>query len=265
MYITNNPYELYHHGILGQKWGKKNGPPYPLSKSQKSLSEKRKGLENLKKSKGSNIEKWGKDADHNVLYISGYSGSGKSTSAINMAKRNDKIIHLDSYTEASNPELLKMQSREFNSFLNKKVPNWNKMTNATSTGENGSLKRFSEEYWDIVDEFREAIEEFGRQQFKNGSRIIVEGVQIADDWLTDNKKYYTDKPIILLQTNRFNSLYRSFTRDSKGIDAINDYLKTARVFNKKINELIETTDAVKIRKRIFEEKLSVLTEVKRNE
>lgn len=24
------PDELYHHGIKGQKWGKKNGPPYPL-------------------------------------------------------------------------------------------------------------------------------------------------------------------------------------------------------------------------------------------
>lgn len=26
--------ELYHHGIEGQKWGKRNGPPYPLSKSE---------------------------------------------------------------------------------------------------------------------------------------------------------------------------------------------------------------------------------------
>ena len=24
--------ELYHHGIQGQKWGKRNGPPYPLNK-----------------------------------------------------------------------------------------------------------------------------------------------------------------------------------------------------------------------------------------
>lgn len=33
--------ELYHHGIQGQRWGKRNGPPYPLDKSDYSSAEKK--------------------------------------------------------------------------------------------------------------------------------------------------------------------------------------------------------------------------------
>lgn len=33
--------ELRHHGIKGQKWGVRNGPPYPLKESKKSNREKR--------------------------------------------------------------------------------------------------------------------------------------------------------------------------------------------------------------------------------
>ena len=35
--------ELYHHGIQGQKWGIRNGPPYPLESgkgSSRSVKEK---------------------------------------------------------------------------------------------------------------------------------------------------------------------------------------------------------------------------------
>lgn len=37
----DNPYvynELYHHGVSGQKWGVRNGPPYPLKYTQRARS-----------------------------------------------------------------------------------------------------------------------------------------------------------------------------------------------------------------------------------
>lgn len=47
--------ELYHHGIKGQKWGAKNGPPYPLD--SKISTGKRLKKKNSKISTGKRLKK----------------------------------------------------------------------------------------------------------------------------------------------------------------------------------------------------------------
>lgn len=60
--------ELSHHGIKGQKWGKRNGPPYPLDASDKSASEKRLSANNKinKVSKNNSSKAGWNDLDSNV-------------------------------------------------------------------------------------------------------------------------------------------------------------------------------------------------------
>lgn len=62
---------LAHHGILGQKWGKKNGPPYPLDASDHSASERKAGWRK-------SLDKGGGKADNKRRSKGGENQNGKT-------------------------------------------------------------------------------------------------------------------------------------------------------------------------------------------
>lgn len=240
---------LMHHGIKGQHWGVKNGPPYPLD-DNRSLA-----IKNLQNAKTSNLRKWGKSQKTNVLYIAGYSGSGKSTTAIGLANENDHVIHLDMYTESLSPsEHKKWQDATFNKYLDKHVPNWRDIGQSEDGGQS-AIARSSKEYWEIVDRFADAIEQFAGSEYTKGNRVIVEGVQIADNWLHGDSSWYKGKPLIILKTNPVRSMHQAFERDSRGKNIFEGlmsldsserigYIKWYFDTNKKLNTLSDTAGAV---------------------
>lgn len=107
------------------------------------------------------------------------------------------------------------------------------------------IKRYSKEYWDIVEKFDKAIDSYAKEEYKKGNRVIVEGVQIADGWLKGDLKDYDGKPAIILSTNPIKSMSRAFARDDRGnllkglgsLDSAKEYLQWYSNTNKRLKEL----------------------------
>ena len=199
---------LAHHGVKGQRWGvrrfqNKDGSLTAAGKNRNY------NKENMKNAETQNLDKFGTDKDHNILYISGKSGSGKSTAALAMSDSNTSIIHLDSYFELKNKsEANKNKNKRFNNFLKRNG------FDANSLNDGKLFKNDIKAYFKKVDKFTELSEEFGRTEFNDSRKVIMEGVQLLDETMYPNKRFFYDKPCILLKTNDDVSRKRAKERDS---------------------------------------------------
>ena len=200
--------ELYHHGIKGMKWGVRRYQNKDGSLTDTGKNRKYNKI-NMKNADTQNLDKWGTDKDHNILYISGKSGSGKSTAALAMSDSNTNVIHLDSYFELKNKsEANKNKNERFNNFLKKNG------FDIDSLNDGKLFKNDINKYFKKVDKFAELSEEFGREEFDNSRKVIMEGVQLLDETMYPNKRFFDDKSCILLKTNDNISRKRAKERDS---------------------------------------------------
>jgi len=187
MIIQEKDY-LAHVGVLGMKWHHHK-------------------TRNKVQSKISNIDKWGKDKDHNILYITGYSGSGKSTLANKFKDNNTNVIHLDPYFQKMNKNVLdKILDKDFTNYLDKNFPDYKSILNGKTKNTN------NKEHWAKVDKLMAQTEKFAAQQYPN-KKVIVEGVQLGDETTYPNKEFFKDKPLAITETSALTSRLRSAKRD----------------------------------------------------
>lgn len=105
IFTENDKTVLVHHGILGQKWGKRNGPPYPLDYRSHSKEEKDKNP----KSRISSGEESSEYKKHQPPKKSASSSRSKKES-VRSANSNDdftrKILKKNPNAAVVNPSLL---------------------------------------------------------------------------------------------------------------------------------------------------------------
>lgn len=114
--------ELYHHGILKQKWGVRNGPPYPLRGGDYSASEKR-AIKNKRKAKNSIYNK--KHFDE-VL-------RADKTTLSTLSYNSDRTKNVDMFYATHKT----LDKHQYNALFNKPIPKtiYDKDNNPIGTGQ----------------------------------------------------------------------------------------------------------------------------------
>lgn len=190
-----------------------------------------------KYTKTNKVDSWGTSEDNNILYVTGVSGSGKSTLALSMANNKTDTVHLDVYLEAPNQK--QFRSKALDQYLKRKNFDVSKLSNRSID---------TKERFKYIDEFAEKhLQNFAKEQFKKGRKVIVEGVQLADDTMYPDKSFFKDKAVMVINTPALLSAIRSSIRDNKKMTLtdIKERIDWDKYLNKNFNEIVSNNNVEK--------------------
>lgn len=141
--------DIYHHGIRGQHWGQRNGPPYPLKGGQYSSAEKREMHERKTGMKNSLYKKRHEDQ---VIY----EGHKIST----LAHDPNRTTDTDMFFAASDW----LDKQQYRSLFNQKVEREAYDSEGNPTGHTGKFHKMSIEN-KLVKDMKVASEDSGIDAF----------------------------------------------------------------------------------------------------
>lgn len=230
--------DIQHHGVLGQRWGKRNGPPYPLSSGKHSASEKKAGWEKsiskYKKpntgqkriiKKGTNFQRIGaaNEKEEGVTYTSHKKEDNEIYLLFGLEKMlggGDTKIELMSIDDISVADANSMINTFIDLYGDYNLSDFVDRSAPIETDENGKITKFSEgvrkvkldmyrNAFDSEENFQKAYKDFNRKSMTSDNEITKEYIKrirdLGYDAIPDiNDENVAEDPLIIL--NRSKSL-----------------------------------------------------------
>lgn len=169
--------ELYHHGILGQKWGDRNGPPYPLGSGDHSAKEKKAGWRKSLKKTIDNYKahrKAVKDSDKLLKELREPKNKGRQFKDI-QKEVDDKIIDVD---------IDKLKIKDDGYYKEMTIKGGEQDIYVMAFSEDVDDKRFKDVTKKILK---------NKEDFKDAAFDAIKREKIYEDWVIQNSKSVSEE------------------------------------------------------------------------
>ena len=180
--------------------------------------------------------------ENNLLFITGISGSGKSTIAYDLANKMDAdVISLDWYYDNLDFDAhTDLMCDRFNEYLIEHLPD---ILVIEDDFEYYEEERFHESdgskagelYWQVMDKMADLIKDFAEQ---NPVPVIVEGLQIYDSTIPNNIDYLKDQAVYVIKEDVETCANRKIGRDELTVDR-NDLIRKLKIQDRLLNKFIK--------------------------